>query len=82
MPPRGPISISREDARLLLQLLQDCDWSRDLVTRLNLAMQSGESSVVTVVIKDDEAEGILDLLEPTNAIRPVIQKALTVMKQG
>lgn len=81
MPPRGPITITRSQAESLIGDLTGTSWEPTLLPRLQLALgESGDH--ITIVIKDDEAEGILDLLEPTNPVRSVVSKALVVMKQG
>jgi hypothetical protein len=72
--------MSVEQGKRLLTML-DSDDARGLAAKLALALE-GASDHCTIVLKDDEAELVLDLLEPTDSLRPLFQTALTVMKSG
>lgn len=86
MPPRGPLNLARADAERLLKLLQNADdeqWKNVLEKlRLGLAAPAAQASedFVTVVIKEEEADGFLDLLEPSDSIRPMVQHCLEKMR--
>jgi hypothetical protein len=85
MPPRGPLCMPLAEAHRFLALLQGSDndaWA-SVATKLQLgidAAAAAPSTDVTVVIKEDEAEGFLDLLDAADALRAAVQTCLNKMR--
>jgi hypothetical protein len=83
MPPRGPLSLALADARRFLSLIEHDDELPSVIGKLKLAIQnSSETGVdlVTIVVKEEEADSFLDVLVPTDPLRAPIQKCLAVMR--
>lgn len=86
MPPRGPLHLSSEDANYLLNYLcASCNDISSIIDHLRLAIQNQDQennsvALVSIVIKEEEAEMLLDLLEPNDKIRDVVMKCLMTMR--
>ena len=71
------------EAHRFLALLQGADndaWA-SVATKLQLGIDAAAPSTdVTVVIKEDEAEGFLDLLDAADSLRAAVQTCLNKMR--
>ena len=78
MPPRGPLQLTLMDAQRLLILLrasENRDW-KTLIDHLNLAIAMNP---VIILLKDYEAEGLLDLIDQNDSLRKIVAACLDKM---
>ena len=79
MPPRGPITISKSEGFYLLNFLKlsDNDTIENVINHLELALLLDQ---VTILLKEDEAETILDMLPKEDKLRDVVIKCINTMR--
>jgi hypothetical protein len=90
MPPRGPLNLTLSQGERLAALLAAAVESDEprwvsvrekLMMGLSAAPVAGAELTVTLVLKEDDADGMLDLLDPDDDIRPLLQTVLHTMRQ-
>ncbi len=86
MPPRGPLNVTRSQGERLAALLAavvdpEHRWA-SVREKLMLGLSDASAeSTVTLVLKEDDADGMLDLLDPDDDMRPLLQTVLHTMRQ-